>query len=275
LKERIIGLPLRRKNLLVEEAVTLYASDGMRIEALLWHRGGKKGPLIVVAPGFSQNKDTPIMRRVSEILADYGEVLCVDFRGTGQSEGRYHFGAEEHLDLEAALRWARRRNHDIELVGFSMGAYIALRAASEMPGYARRLYFVSGPTRIEEIVKTLGPLRQGLSVLFKPDVLKVRFWAGSDYFFRWGTIFKPKPRGEDLAAKLKIPISVLVGGRDQLVLPKLSRRVFEAAQGRKLWTEFPQGHHAEYMAVMQQFEFREWFLRSRNEFNIGHSGSRP
>lgn len=256
-------MPLKIQQLLVEEELTLYASDGMRIAARLWHRGGVKGPLILVAPGFSQNKDTPIMRRTCEILAEFGDVLCVDFRGTGQSAGRYHFGAEEHLDLKAAFLWARRRSKDIELIGFSMGAYIALRAASEFPGFVRRLYLVSGPTSIGGIVRTLGPIRQGLTVLFKPDVLKVKFWAGSDYFFRWGTIFKKKPAGEDLAAALKIPVSFLVGLRDQLVLPRLSRKVYEAVKSRKLWAEFPRGHHAEYLAIMQQFEFREWYLKSR------------
>ena len=253
---------LKKEKLLLEEAVTLYASDGMRVEARLWHRGGKKGPLTIVAPGFSQNKDTPIMRRACAILADYGDVLCLDFRGTGQSAGRYHFGAEEQFDVEAALRWARRRTKDVELLGFSMGGYIALRAAAETPGYVMRLYLVSAPTRVEDIIRTLGPLRQ-LAVLPRPDVLKVRFWAGSDYFFRWGTALRAKPRGEELAKKLKCPVATLVGGWDQLVLPRLSRRIHDAAPTRKSYTVFERGHHAEYLAIMRQFEFRDWFVKSR------------
>lgn len=253
---------LKKEKLLVEEEITLYARDGVRIECRLWHRGGSKGPLIIMAPGFSQNKDTPIMRRVCSILSDCGEVLAVDFRGTGQSEGRYAFGAYEHLDLEAAFKWARRRNRDIELIGFSMGGYISLRAAAEFKGMVKRLYLVSAPTRIEDIVWTLGPLRQFANFL-RPEVVKVRFWAGSDYFFRWGNVLARHPEGEALARMLKTPCASLVGLRDGLVIPWLSRRVHKAVASRKTLTEFPQGQHAEYMAVIQQFEFRDWFLKSR------------
>jgi pimeloyl-ACP methyl ester carboxylesterase len=253
---------------LKEEELSFKTRDGILISALLFSHSRRKKPLIIVAPGFSQNKDTPIMRRSCSLLAVYGDVLCVDFRGTGQSTGRYHFGAEEHLDLEAVFFWARKRKREIELIGFSMGGYIALRAASEFPGFVKRLYLVSAPTCIEDIIKTLGPIRQVLSLSFKPEVLKIRKTAGSDYFFRWGSALKAKPKGERLARNIKIPVSVLVGMRDYLVLPKLSRRIYEELRSKKLWTEVPRGHHAEYLAVMRPKEFQAWFLKSRKELSV-------
>jgi pimeloyl-ACP methyl ester carboxylesterase len=256
-------LRLKKQKLLVEEELELRARDGVRVSARLWHRGGRGRNLILLAPGFAQHKDTPIMRRVSAMLADYGDLLCIDFRGNGGSGGRYHFGSQEHLDLEAAFAYARRHGGEVELIGFSMGGTIALRAASEFPGTVKRLYLVSGPTCVEDVAKTLGPLRQAATLWLHPGALKLRFWAGSQYFFRWGRIFAPKPSWQGLASRLAVPVSFLVGLRDQLVLPRLSRRVYEAVPSMKLWTEFPAGNHAEYMAVMQQFEFRRWFLMSR------------
>ena len=249
------------------QGLTLRTGDGIAIAARLQPGPGKAGgTLIIVAPGFSQNKDTPIMRKACDILADYGDVLCLDFRGTGQSGGRYHFGAQEQLDLAAAFRWAKGRYREVELLGFSMGGYIALRAASEYPGYVSRLYLVSAPSHIKDIAYSLGPLRQLLTMPFRPAVRKVRAWAGRDFFFRYGSLRVPMPYGQDLAAKLKnTPTSMLVGGRDQLVLPLLSRRVFEALPQPKFWTKLERGYHAEYIPAMMEREFRDWFLASRKK----------
>jgi pimeloyl-ACP methyl ester carboxylesterase len=247
--------------------LTLRARDGVAIAARLQPGPGKAGgTLIIVAPGFSQNKDTPIMRKACDILASYGDVLCLDFRGTGRSEGRYHFGAQEQLDLEAAFRWAKGRYRETELMGFSMGGYIALRAAAEYPGNVTRLYLVSAPSHIKDIAYTLGPLRQLLSMPFRPAVRKVRAWAGRDYFFRYGSLRLPMPYGQDLAAKLKdTPTSMLVGGRDQLVLSQLSRKIFDALPQPKYWTKLERGYHAEYIPAMLEKEFRDWFLESRKK----------
>lgn len=263
-------MPLKSKKPPQSSDLALRARDGIRIAARHWRRPGTRN-LIVMVPGFGQNKDTPIMRRCADIFSDYGDVLCLDLRGTGKSEGRYHFGAGEELDVQAALLWAKSRYGSVELMGFSMGAYISLRAAVDNPKLVQRLFFVSGPTRIDDIVLTLGPIRQAI-VRFNPEVRKVSRWAGMDMFFRWGSIFRSKPRGQDLAAALKVPISLLVGSRDQLVLPKLSHRVFEAAASKKVWTVFEGGFHAEYLAVMREVEFRAWILKSRKVLGVEKKG---
>jgi pimeloyl-ACP methyl ester carboxylesterase len=248
--------------LISNEILSLRTSDGLNLSARLLRRRRSGRSLTIQIPGFGQHNDTRIMRRCSEILSDFGDVLCLDLRGTGGSEGRYHFGAEEHRDVEAALDWAARHYPEIEMLGYSMGAYIALRAAAERPKLFKKLYLVSGPTCIEDIARTLGPIRQ-LGVLLRPELMSVRLWAGGNFFFRWGSVFRPKPRGEEMAKALKTPVSFLTGERDQLVLPKLSRRVYEAVPGKKLWTQFARGYHAEYLTVMREKEFRDWFEMSR------------
>jgi len=60
-------------------------------------------------------------------------VLRFNFRGTGQSEGKYDEGRGELLDALAAVRWMRERAPDLPvwLAGFSFGAAIAIRASLE------------------------------------------------------------------------------------------------------------------------------------------------
>ncbi len=59
--------------------------------------------------------------------------LRFNFRGTGESEGEYDEGHGELLDALAAVQWMCERDPDLPLWlgGFSFGAAIAIRAATE------------------------------------------------------------------------------------------------------------------------------------------------
>jgi len=60
--------------------------------------------------------------------------VLFNFRGVGQSEGKYGNGAGELEDLLAVIAWVQReRKHDIWLAGFSFGAYIAASGAIHVP----------------------------------------------------------------------------------------------------------------------------------------------
>lgn len=67
-----------------------------------------------------------------------------NFRGVGQSEGVFDNGVGELDDLYAVIEWVQReRIADIWLAGFSFGAYIAAKAASEIP--VRKLVTIAPP----------------------------------------------------------------------------------------------------------------------------------
>lgn len=57
-----------------------------------------------------------------------------NFRGTGASEGAFDDGNGELDDLRAVAAWVRRQRPEAQLwlAGFSFGAFVALRAASEL-----------------------------------------------------------------------------------------------------------------------------------------------
>jgi len=60
--------------------------------------------------------------------------LRFNFRGVGQSAGTFDDGNGERDDLRAVAAWVReqRPGDRLWLAGFSFGAYVALRAASEL-----------------------------------------------------------------------------------------------------------------------------------------------
>ena len=60
--------------------------------------------------------------------------LRFNFRGVGQSEGRFDDGQGELDDLRAVAAWGRAEHPDkaLWLVGFSFGAWVSLRAAGEL-----------------------------------------------------------------------------------------------------------------------------------------------
>lgn len=57
-----------------------------------------------------------------------------NFRGVGESSGTFDHGNGEHGDLLAVAAWVReqRPQDDLWLAGFSFGAYVSLRSASEI-----------------------------------------------------------------------------------------------------------------------------------------------
>jgi pimeloyl-ACP methyl ester carboxylesterase len=198
-------------------------------------------------------------------LTSHGDVVCLDFRGVGKSEGRYTFGAEEYLDLEPILRWGRENYGKVVLLGLSLGSYHSLRAAHAWPELVDKLLLVSCPSSLEDVLRTLGPLRQGWAIATDLKALRKRLSIEFNLFFRWGNPFSSKPNAARLAPSLRVPSAFLVGGRDRLVVKSLSRKVFEGTVAPKTWDEIPEGNHAEFLYVEQPEKFKGWFHENLRE----------
>lgn len=243
--------------------LTFTASDGTFLAAD-WYQGSPaKGAILVVAPGFAQHKGTPCMKFVAQRLAAQSEVVILDFRGTGRSQGKFNFGSKEYLDLEPVLAWARSRSKDVSLLGFSLGAYSSLRVAVLHPDLVDRLFLVSCPTRIGDILSSGGALLNPLALLFRHPKLKGP--SQGDFFFRWGPLFTPNPSAAEFARGLKTPVSFLVAGKDTLVFENQTRRVFDAVPGRKSWLKWPDGLHAELMFLQDPEAFMKWISKKEEQ----------
>ena len=241
--------------------LTYSAQDGTRLAAT-WAAGtpSKARPLILLVPGFGQWYGTRTMRYVSSLLTPTADVLCLAMRGNGPSGGRYQFGAEEAPDVVAALKAIPAPRGPLVVLGLSLGAYISVRAVAEYGLKPSRLLLVSCPTKLESIVSSGGAFLNPLVLPFQKASLAVPQEA--DFFFRWGALFSDKPSAADLAPKLACPTAFLVGSRDRLVFPRLSKQVFDAVKAPKTYDAWADGLHAETMALQHPKEFQAWVAQA-------------
>ncbi|MDQ7050630.1 MAG: alpha/beta hydrolase [Enterobacterales bacterium] len=89
---------------------------------------------------------TKVIYTAARSLAGLGiPSLRFNFRGVGQSEGRFDEGKGEQQDLIAAVAWMRQQypEHDLLLAGFSFGAYISALQATHLK--AKGLILIAPP----------------------------------------------------------------------------------------------------------------------------------
>ena len=111
----------------IEAAVELpKPDDARRAVAVIGHPHPPDG-------GTMNNK---VVTTIARALAELGIAsVRFNFRGVGQSAGEYDAGRGETLDYLAVAQWlqAQRPNDALWLAGFSFGAWVALRAARQLP----------------------------------------------------------------------------------------------------------------------------------------------
>lgn len=144
----------------------LLTADGVAVEAEHRPPAGGSGHLaIVVAHGFTGALERPAIRRAAEGLSRYGGVVTFSFRGHGRSGGLSTVGDREVLDVEAAVRWARRLGYArVATVGFSMGGSVVLRHAAlprlpRLTGGPRGAQDPYGSAGVDAVVAVSSPAR--------------------------------------------------------------------------------------------------------------------
>ena len=119
--------------------------------------------LVVCVPGLSSNSRgfAPIAR---DLAAAGRRVLALDLRGRGRSEvtppGTYGWPAHARDVLAAARELGAPR---VDLVGHSMGAYVAMQAAGDEPDHVDRIVLIDGAGVPEPAA--LAPIGAGLARL--------------------------------------------------------------------------------------------------------------
>ena len=100
-------------------------------------------PLLVIVchplPTEGGSMHNKVVTMAARALRECGATtLRFNFRGVGQSEGMFDDGAGEGEDLRAVVAWARAAHPGkaLWLAGFSFGAYVSLRMATELDAAA-------------------------------------------------------------------------------------------------------------------------------------------
>ncbi len=213
------------KDLSPEQPITYKSRDGLVINGYLTlpRNGGKKDlPLVIYVHGGPYGvryewgfNALDFDAVATQILADHGyAVLAPNYRGSGgygekfQQEGYRHWGDTMQNDLADAADWAIKKGiadpHRICVLGASYGGYAALMSAELFPSLYRCAVGYSGVYDLP---------------LLKSRASDITRYAGGRYYENivLGSnkkslrTFSPV----DNVAKLKAPVLLIHGGRDQ------------------------------------------------------------
>jgi len=197
------------------------------------------GPAFVIGHGFTHSTDEPVTRAVMSAFTAHGGVLAADFRGHGRSGGRSSVGRDETLDLDAVVRRARGLGYGpVCVVGFSMGAAVALRHAAVGASPGDAVVSVSSPSRW--YVRESKPMRRLQWLLENP----ARRPIGRALGVRLGEPWFDLPISPvEAVGKITVPLLLVQGTADRYFTAAHARLLGAAAGGSaEMWIEPGMGH---------------------------------
>lgn len=127
----------------MEEPIS-FVSGSLRLAGMLEKTAAARAVIITHPhPLYGGDMDNPVVRAVRRAYHGKGySTLRFNFRGTGNSEGRYDNGVGEREDVQAAIAWlAGLGMTHIDLAGYSYGAWVN---AGVSAGF-QRMVMVSPP----------------------------------------------------------------------------------------------------------------------------------
>lgn len=95
-------------------------------------------PVVVIChphPPDGGTMHNKVVSTLAKAFVESGYIsIRFNFRGVGQSQGKYNHGIGELADCLAVLNWLKqhRASAPIALAGFSFGAWVALKAAEQL-----------------------------------------------------------------------------------------------------------------------------------------------
>jgi len=145
----------------VEEKISI-KSDGLQLQGLL-HRAEVNGVVVTHPhPRYGGDMYNPVVETITRTFQHQGyTTLRFDFRGVGNSQGRYDKGSGEKRDVCRALDYLARIPMDkICLAGYSFGAWVNAQIYPGDPAVTEMI-MVSPPVAFIDFgsISDLGALR--------------------------------------------------------------------------------------------------------------------
>lgn len=201
---------------------------GERLHAW-WMPGSRaEGKVILYLHGNDGNLSTSVSE--TALLRELGfPVLAVDYRGYGESTGRFPTEASVYEDAEAALAELLNGQTDprnIYVYGHSLGAAIAIELAVRHPELGG-LIVESGFTSIYDMAR-LEP-QYGI--------------------FPLGLLLNQRFDSISKVSRLELPVLYIHGTADQVVPYEMGEALFEHSAGRKRFITVHGGGHEDNAAV--------------------------
>jgi len=234
-------------------------ADGIKIAYDRYSQGHER--VLILAHGFFNSKKAVLFAQMAQSLVKEFDVLVMDFRGHGASEGFFDWTAKECQDLEALIQYAVIHYKKIGVIGLSLGAAVSLITAS-YSDQMESLIVVSAPTQFDKIdfhFWKMGIMENIVYNIFQEG----RIGKG----VRPGKLWLKKTKPIDVVDKIKIPVLFLQGDRDWLVQPWHGVKLYNkmTSSHKKLET-IQNGTHAEYLFRSHPKHtvkiFSDWFKKT-------------
>lgn len=237
----------------------LYTHDKVAIAYEHYKKGFDS--VIIVCPGFFNSKKNRWMRKTIDLISSNYDVIIFDFRGHGDSGGRFSWTAKEHLDVKAVLDYTKSQGYkEIGILAFSLGAMASVNAISTN-GDVQSMVLISCPYKFSKIDYHF----------WKPEMfsdLKDNIecnWEGKGA--RTTHIFKRKPKTIRKIAKIKrVPILFIHGDKDWVIKAYHSQKLYDAAITYKKIEIIKGGLHAERLIQLCPDKMKSlilnWFAKT-------------
>lgn len=232
-----------------EISASLKSSDGNIVAYK--HIKNKGDKVIILAPGFYNNKETYLFKEMANKLSKDYDVICFDFRGHGKSSGLFTWTANEYKDLRAVVDYAKEQGYKkVVVMGFSLGAattiiessknkdidaVIAVSTPSEFWGID---YHFWKPEMLEDLKLNLGHKGKGKGI-------------------RPGNPFMAKTKAIDVVADIEVPILFVHGEKDWLINKDHSEKLYSKSKGDKKLMIVKGAGHAEKIYDKKPNEFTQ------------------
>jgi pimeloyl-ACP methyl ester carboxylesterase len=219
---------------ITQDGVTL---SGVHVSSVT-AAGPARADAFVLAHGFTHGIAKPATRAAIDAFARHGAVVAADFRGHGKSGGRSSVGRDEVFDLDAVVRWTRAAGHAcVTVVGFSMGAAVAVRQAALGTDRPDAVVAVSAPSRW--YVRESVPMRRLHWLLEHPLAVQLGAALGVRVGVAWQDL---PPSPVEAAALITAPLLLVHGTKDEYFGPPHAIALQDASRSGELWIEPGMGH---------------------------------
>jgi pimeloyl-ACP methyl ester carboxylesterase len=225
------------------EPIDLFSADGLRL-AGWWLPRSATAPTIICCHGHSGSKADNLGIGTNLWRAGYN-ILLFDFRGRGDADPWPHtLISREVDDLLAAVAYARQRlpHAPIGVVGYSMGAAVAILAAAREPAIAA-LVADSSFTAGADVVA--HGVRSTLRIPPRPLVLAADEVVSRRHGYRFS-----QARPIDAIGKIAPrPVLIIHGANDSITPASHAHALYAAAgEPRQLWVAPEVEHCGAYFA---------------------------
>lgn len=219
----------------------------------------KKRPVIIICPGCFMTKDAKPFKSMSEDLYENFDVIAMDFRGHGKSNGLFTFTAREFEDLKTVVDYAKEKYSRIGILAFSLGAATAIIYASIYKNIDS-IITVSAPADFHKIENHFLKKEMLLSAFEK-------FEWGKNPNIRPGNLFAKKIKPVNVIDKINhIPILFITGDNDRIIYSWHSEELYRKALCPKKILKFKDGLHSEdiYRKMKKEFlsDCNSWFKKT-------------